>query len=61
MSSKLAICIKSCHRDMDAGLHSAIRETWGKDAQALGISLFFFMGEDPTQQETRVILSLIHI
>jgi hypothetical protein len=55
MTAKLAICIKSCHRDMDAGLHSAIRETWGKDAQALGIGLFFFMGEDPTQQETRVI------
>jgi hypothetical protein len=51
--TKLAICIKSCHRDMDAGYHDAIRTTWGRDAKALGIDLYFFMGKDPTQQDTR--------
>ena len=50
---KLAICVKSCHRDLEAGFHDAIRATWGKDAKALGIDVFFFMGEDPTQQATR--------
>lgn len=51
--TKLAICVKSCHRDLEAGFHDAIRGTWGKDAKALGIDVFFFMGEDPTQQSTR--------
>lgn len=50
---KLAICIKSCHKDLEAGFHDAIRGTWGKDAKALGIDVFFFMGKDPTQQSTR--------
>lgn len=51
--TKLAICVKSCHRDLEAGFHDAIRGTWGKDAKAAGIEVFFFMGEDPTQQSTR--------
>jgi hypothetical protein len=53
--TKLAICVKSCHRDMDAGFHTAIRSTWGKDAKALGIDVFFFVGRDPTQQDTRIM------
>jgi Galactosyltransferase len=51
---KLAICVKSCHRDLDAGFHNAIRSTWGKDAKALGIDVFFFVGRDPSQQDTRI-------
>ena len=51
--TKLAICVKSCHRDLEAGFHDAIRATWGRDAKGLGIDVFFFMGEDPTQQTTR--------
>lgn len=50
---RLAICIKSCHRDLEEGFHEAIRGTWGKEAKALGLDLFFFMGKDPTQQSTR--------
>lgn len=50
---KLAIAVKSCHRDLDAGLHEAIRGTWGRDAKALGIDVFFFVGRDPMQQDTR--------
>jgi Galactosyltransferase len=50
---KLAVCVKSCHRDLDAGFHEAIRGTWGRDAKALGIDVFFFVGKDPTQQDTR--------
>lgn len=50
---KLAIAVKSCHRDLDAGLHEAIRGTWGRDAKALGIDLFFFMGRDAQQSDTR--------
>jgi len=51
--TKLAICLKSCHRDLDAGFHSAIRETWGQDAKASGVDVFFFLGRDAMQQETR--------
>ena len=51
--TKLTICVKSCHRDLEAGFHDAIRGTWGKDAKTLGVDVFFFMGEDPTQQSTR--------
>ncbi len=50
---KLAIAVKSCHRDLDAGLHDAIRGTWGGLAKTLGIDVFFFVGKDPTQQDTR--------
>lgn len=49
----LAIAVKSCHKDLDAGFHKAIRETWGQEAKALGIDVFFFMGKDPTQANTR--------
>jgi Galactosyltransferase len=52
-NQQLAVCVKSCHRDMDAGLHQAIRDAWGRDLKNRGASLFFFMGEDPTQNETR--------
>jgi hypothetical protein len=45
--SKLAIAVKSCNEDMRRGCHAAIRETWGKDARALGIDVFFFVGIDP--------------
>ena len=51
--SKLVICVKSCHRDLEAGLHDAIRSTWGKDAKALGVDVRFMVGADPTQQSTR--------
>lgn len=51
--SKLAICVKSCHRDLEAGFHETIRSTWGKDVEAAGIELHFFVGADPTQQSTR--------
>lgn len=51
--TKLAIAVKSCHRDLDAGFHEAIRGTWGQEAKALGIDLFFFVGKDPTQNDTR--------
>lgn len=51
--SNLAIAVKSCHKDLDAGFHKAIRETWGQEAKALGIDVFFFMGKDPTQANTR--------
>jgi len=53
--SNLAIAVKSCHKDFDAGFHTAIRETWGKEAKALGLDVFFFMGKDPTQQGTRAL------
>lgn len=51
--SKLAICVKSCHRDLDAGFHDVIRGTWAKEARWLGADLFFFVGEDPTLQSSR--------
>jgi len=49
----LAVCVKSCHRDLDGGFHEPIRGTWGKDLAALGVPVYFFMGTDPTQQDTR--------
>lgn len=44
---KLAIAVKSCNNDMRRGCHDAIRQTWGKDAKALGIDVYFFVGVDP--------------
>ncbi len=41
---KLIICVKSCQRDLDSGLHDAIRSTWGRDARAAGIDVRFFVG-----------------
>jgi hypothetical protein len=51
--SKLAIVVKSCHRDLDRGCHDVIRQTWGRDLKARGVDTFFFVGKDPTQEETR--------
>lgn len=42
--NKLMICVKSCQRDLIRGDHDSIRETWGKDAQAVGIDVRFFVG-----------------
>lgn len=50
---KLAIAVKSCHKDLDRGCHDAIRSTWGRDFKARGIDVFFFVGKDPTQEDTR--------
>ena len=49
----LAVCVKSCHKDLDRGCHDAIRSTWGLDLKALGVETYFFMGSDPSQQDTR--------
>jgi hypothetical protein len=49
----LAVLVKSCHRDLDRGCHEAIRSSWGRDLKALGVDTFFFMGYDPSQQDTR--------
>lgn len=53
--AKLAICVKSCHRDLDAGHHDAIRGAWGRDAKANGVDVFFFVGHDPNQADSRRI------
>lgn len=50
---KLAILVKSCHRDLDRGCHDAIRSTWARDLKMLGVDTFFFVGRDPSQQDTR--------
>lgn len=56
---KLAICVKSCAQDGIEGFHDIIRRTWGKDAEALGIDVRFFIGHAaykiPAQDE--VVLS----
>ncbi len=39
----LAIIIKSCQRDKDAGFHQAIRETWAKNLPE-GVNIFFIVG-----------------
>jgi hypothetical protein len=49
----LAIAVKSCHRDMDAGCHDAIRNSWGRDLKTRGVDTYFFMGKDPAQDDTR--------
>ena len=43
---KLLIAIKSCLKDSERGCHSVIRETWGRDAKALGIDVKFFIGDN---------------
>ena len=50
---KLAVLVKSCHRDLDSGCHDAIRTTWGRDLKTLGVETCFFVGRDPSQQDTR--------
>ena len=42
--SKLLVAVKSCNQHLDLGYHQKIRETWGKDAKALGIETRFFLG-----------------
>lgn len=49
----LAICVKSCHKHLDEGYHEAIRNTWARDLKALGVETYFFVGQDPSQQDTR--------
>jgi hypothetical protein len=44
MPCRLLIAVKSCTRDTAAGLNQAIRETWGRDAVALGVDVRFFVG-----------------
>lgn len=43
---KILIAVKSCCRDLDAGFHQAIRETWGKDFDWPGdtVNVRFFIG-----------------
>lgn len=41
---KLLIAVKSCQHDLERGDHEVIRQTWGKDAEALGIDVRFFIG-----------------
>jgi len=43
--NKLLIAVKSCIRDLDAGFHQVIRETWAADAKQLGIDVRFFVGQ----------------
>ena len=49
----LAVCVKSCHKHLDEGYHEAIRGTWARDLKALGVETYFFVGTDPSQQDTR--------
>jgi hypothetical protein len=43
--TKLLIAVKSCIQHLDMGYHDVIRQTWGKDAKALGIDVRFFVGQ----------------
>lgn len=43
---RLIVAVKSCHRDREAGFHDAIRETWGRDLQNVGVHVKFFMGHE---------------
>lgn len=45
MMNKLLIAVKSCIKDLDAGFHQVIRETWQQDAKQLGIDVRFFVGQ----------------
>lgn len=47
----LLVAVKSCHRDRKAGLHDAIRGTWGKDLGKKNVMLRFFMGANPDTRE----------
>jgi hypothetical protein len=49
----LAVCVKSCHKHLDEGYHETIRGTWARDLKALGVETYFFVGTDPSQQDTR--------
>ena len=49
----LAVCVKSCHKHLDEGYHEAIRGTWARDLKAFGVETYFFVGTDPSQQDTR--------
>ena len=42
---RLLIAVKSCRQDLERGCHQAIRDTWGKDAVALGADVVFFTGD----------------
>lgn len=39
----ILVAVKSCARDLEAGLHQAIRETWGKDFPG-NVDVRFFIG-----------------
>jgi hypothetical protein len=56
---KIAICVKSCHADLDRGCHDAIRSTWARDLRASGIETYFFMGADAKMSETRQLRRLV--
>lgn len=53
---KLLIAVKSCIRDLLAGHHDAIRETWGKDFEGLADVRFFTGSGGPftLKDETRL-------
>lgn len=48
---KLIVCVKSCQEHLERGDHQVVRETWGKDAKALGIDVRFFMGSEMKKYE----------
>ena len=48
----LIIAVKSCLKDLDAGLHNVIRSTWGQRVKAAGIETRFFVGEPESNKTT---------
>lgn len=56
---RVIVAVKSCQRDMAAGFHQAIRETWGAALKRKGIQTFFFVAEDtgPNKRTVRTYAS----
>lgn len=53
---KLLIAISSCQRFEDNGWNDAIRNTWLKDAESLGVDYKFFIGSGGTYKPDIVIV-----
>lgn len=42
---KIMVCVKSCLRDFESGIHDVVRGTWGNKLRDFGISTKFFVGK----------------
>jgi hypothetical protein len=49
--NQLLVAVKSCHRDRKAGLHEAIRATWGGKLKEHNVLIRFFMGLNPDARD----------
>ena len=56
---KILCAISSCEHFEIVGLNAPLRETWGKDAKALGMDVIFFHGSGATPKNDVVVLNVV--